>query len=322
MGGLNQRFVPELLQATRFLSKVALLLAVTACAKPEPLPLPQPLDLPYSQGRIWKIEGEGIRPSYVFGTFHIADSKVLSIPPAVEQAFRDSPIAAFEYDYDPSKKEENKIDRERFKLPEGTTLRSLVGSRVYGDLTNIIKGLGYWKPNNELEPWVMWDIFGGTRGTFYRNDDDSESGAVVLDGWLQERAREEGKKVVGLETIEEGFEKYDSIPMPQQVEMLTTMVDYYHQQRQGAPIVQAYVDGNLGLLMALSEERFSRYPPDVGKMLEFRIVTNRNHIMVERALPHMAQDSTFIAVGAGHLPGEEGILRLFEQRGFRVTRLH
>ncbi len=300
----------------------ALMLAACATPEPEPLPLPEPLDMPYNQGRIWKIEGEDIEPSYVFGTFHIADSKVLDIPPAVERAFRESPIAAFEYDYDPAKKEENKIARERYKLPNGTTLRGLVGGQVYGDLTTIIQGLGYWKPNNELKPWVMWDIFGGAKGTFYRNDDDSKSGAEVLDGWLQQRARDEGKTVVGLESIEEGFVKYDTIPMEQQVAMLKALVDHYHQRRQGAPIVQAYVDGNLGLLMALDEEVKRRYPPDVGEMLDFRILTNRNRIFVERALPHMRKASTFIAVGAGHLSGEEGVLRLLEQRGYTVTLLY
>jgi uncharacterized protein YbaP (TraB family) len=44
--------------------------------------------------------------------------------------------------------------------------------------------------------------------------------------------------------------------------------------------------------------------------------------MVERMLPHIAERSAFIAVGALHLPGEEGILSLLEQRGYRVSRLH
>ncbi|GAB4393783.1 MAG: TraB/GumN family protein [Kiloniellaceae bacterium] len=322
MYGRFAKLFPPFLCLGRPAAVLGPLLLLISCTKPEPLPLPEPLDIPHGQGRIWQVEGEGIYTSYVFGTFHIADSKVLDIPPAVETAFVNSPIAAFEYDYDPAKEEENRIDRERYKLPEGTTLRGLVGPQVWGDLTNVIKGLGYWRPNNELKPWVMWDIFGGAKGTFYRNDDDSERDAVVLDGWLQDRARGEGKTVVGLESVEEGFVKYDTIPIDQQVEMLAALVDYYHQQRQGAPIVQAYVDGDLALLAAIDEDMWSRYPPDVAEMLEFRILTNRNHIFVERALPHMRQASTFIAVGAAHLPGEEGVLRLFEERGYTVTRLH
>lgn len=300
---------------------MALSLLLAACATPEPLPLPEPLEIPYNQGRIWQIDGEDIEPSYVFGTFHIADSKVLDIPPAVERAFSGSAVAAFEYDYDPAKAEENRIARERYKLPDGTSLKTVVGTQVYGDLTNVIRSFGDWVPNDDLKPWAMWRSLGGARGTFYRNDDDSD-GSAVLDDWLQTRARNEGKTVVGLETIEEGFVKYDTIPIDQQVVMLKTLVDHYHERRQGAPIVQAYVDGDLGLLMAIHEERMSHYPADVAEMLDFRVVTNRNRIFVERALPHMRAASTFIAVGAAHLPGEEGMLRLFEARGYTVTRLH
>lgn len=298
----------------------AVLLA--ACATPEPVPLPERLDVAYGQGRIWQIDGQGIEPSYVFGTFHISDPRVLDVPAAVETAFTEAEVAAFEYDYGPDKEEENRIDRKRFKLPEDTTLRSIIGNGAFGNLTSIFKGRGYWRPRNDLKPWVMWDYLGGSRGIFYTGDDESDPKRPVLDGWLQERAREEGKTVVGLETVEQGFIKYDSIPMEQQALLLQTVVDNYHRRRQSAPIVQSYLDGDLAMLMAYWDERLSWYPPEVGEMLDHRILTNRNHIFVERSLPWMEKQATFIAVGAGHLPGEEGVLRLFEERGYTVTKLH
>jgi uncharacterized protein YbaP (TraB family) len=43
--------------------------------------------------------------------------------------------------------------------------------------------------------------------------------------------------------------------------------------------------------------------------------------MTEALLPVFARGSTFVAVGALHMPGEEGILSLLERRGYTVTRL-
>lgn len=296
-------------------------LVLAACATPEPLPLPEGLDIPNNQGRIWLVEGKGITRGYIFGTFHISDPRVLNIPAAVEQAFAASQTAAFEYDYGPEDDPAERIDRKRYELDEGTTLRSLIGAGPFGKLTSVLQGLGYWKPRNDVKPWAMWDWLGGSRGTFYTNDDESDPSEPVLDDWLQQRAYREGKTVVGLETVEEGFVKYDTIPMSQQAALLTTLLDNYHRRRAGAPVVQSYVEGDLGMLMALWNESMSWYPQDVGEMLDFRILTNRNRIMVERMLPLMEKEITFVAVGAGHLAGDEGILRLLEQRGYTVTRL-
>ncbi|MGF1631752.1 MAG: TraB/GumN family protein [Kiloniellaceae bacterium] len=298
------------------------LLLLSACATQEPPPPPQRVEVPHGEGRIWQVEGEDIERSFVFGTFHISDPRVLAIPAAAEKAFAGASIAAFEYDYGPKDHPVPPIDRERFKLEEGTTLRGVIGARAFGKLSSVLQGVGYWKPRNDLKPWIVWDWFGGSRGIFYTNDDESDPDAEVLDGWLQQRAYDEDKRVVGLETVEEGFVKYDTIPLEQQAALLTTMLDNYHRHRAGAPVVQHYLDGDLAMLMAYWNEAVSWYPPEVGEMIDWRILTNRNHIMVERMLPLMREGSTFVAVGAGHLPGEEGILRLLEQEGYTVTRLH
>ena len=296
----------------------ALLLA--ACASPEPLPLPEPLDLPYDQGRIWKVEKEGYETGYVFGTFHISDPRVLEIPDAAEEAFVSAKIAAFEYDHE---NDERPDSEDRIKLPEGTSLISLIGAGPYGKLKNIIRDRtgGSRIPRNDVKPWIFWDSLGGARGTFYTADEESDPNRPVLDEWLQQRAFDEGKRVVGLETLEEGFVKYNSIPLDLQTDLLIGTLDHYHMRRAGAPVVQHYLDGDLGMLEALWQEGLGWYTPEVAKELDFRIVTNRNRIMVERTLPLLEEGTTFVAVGAGHLAGDEGILRLFEQEGFTVTRL-
>ncbi len=53
-------------------------------------------DLPYGQGLLWKVERDGVAPSYLFGTIHITDERVLDLPPEVEAAFNSARSATFE----------------------------------------------------------------------------------------------------------------------------------------------------------------------------------------------------------------------------------
>lgn len=130
----------------------AALLFLAGCATPEPPPLPERLDLVHGQGRFWQIDREGLESSYLFGTFHISDPRVIDVPEVVEQAFVRAQTAAFEYDY---KNEESPYSLERVKLPEDTTLRSLIGSGAFGRLTSVMQGRGFYGPRNDIKPWAF-----------------------------------------------------------------------------------------------------------------------------------------------------------------------
>ncbi len=51
------------------------------------------------------------------------------------------------------------------------------------------------------------------------------------------------------------------------------------------------------------------------------LISDRNHIMAERAVPIIDKGNAFIAVGALHLPGKDGIIELLRTKGYRVTPL-
>jgi uncharacterized protein YbaP (TraB family) len=56
--------------------------------------------------------------------------------------------------------------------------------------------------------------------------------------------------------------------------------------------------------------------------IERRMLDDRNARMVERMLPRFEEGGAFIAIGAAHLPGEQGVLALLERRGFGVVRVY
>ena len=53
-----------------------------------------------------------------------------------------------------------------------------------------------------------------------------------------------------------------------------------------------------------------------------RMLDNRNEVMVERMQELLETGNAFIAVGAAHLPGKSGILKLLTEQGYQVSRAH
>jgi uncharacterized protein YbaP (TraB family) len=55
---------------------------------------------------------------------------------------------------------------------------------------------------------------------------------------------------------------------------------------------------------------------------EQRIILDRNKVMAERAAPILANGNVFMAVGALHLPGKDGVVELLRRQGFTVTAVN
>ena len=302
------------------LAILAAALLLTGCTPRQPYVLSERPDIPFGQGRIWQVEGDGIATSYVFGTMHVDDKRVMNLPEAVEAAFAGAEIAAFEVDGDPDA-EEAAFDFERIRLPGDETLEDLIGARSFGILRWHLKQR-MKRPKNNVKPWVFWEYLGGGNWGFANYDELEPSGhGMVLDRWLQDRARKAGKEVVGLETEQEHFDVYDKIPLDQQADLLKLTLDQYADRKPFVPKVQIYLDGDLATFEGLWREYLSWLPPDTAATVNARLIVNRNRTMVERVLPLMEKGTTFVAVGAAHIAGEEGILRLLEQRGYTVTVL-
>lgn len=80
-----------------------------------------------------------------------------------------------------------------------------------------------------------------------------------------------------------------------------------------------YLARDLGRLMKLADEQQAKGNREVGKKVMDQLLTQRNRRMAERAEPYLKQGNAFIAVGALHLPGSEGVLSLMAKRGYRVS---
>lgn len=295
---------------------VVLAILVSACTAP--LPLPEPADIPFGEGRIWQVERPGGSPSYLFGTMHVTDPRVFDLPEAVETAFERAQIAVFEVDY---RRRSSRKELNRFlNLPNGQNLKEVVGYDTYRDLRELMRDnvIPYYDYARR-QPWVAWMAIARKEITVGLQQDPERP---MLDDWLALRARKAGKEVSFLETDLEQWQAFGGLPMDDQVSMLRSAIGSFYNARTRVKRVDLYLQGDLALRYALWERSLSHLDPAVAQRYTNRLIVDRNHRMVERMLPLLEEASSFVAIGALHMPGEEGILRILEQQGFIVTRLH
>ncbi|MBL4666685.1 MAG: TraB/GumN family protein, partial [Sneathiella sp.] len=60
--------------------------------------------------------------------------------------------------------------------------------------------------------------------------------------------------------------------------------------------------------------------PELNDFMTNKLIKQRNHHMAERMLPKLSSKATFVAIGALHLPGQDGVLSLLEKNGYKIRR--
>lgn len=304
----------------RPVTAAAVLLLAAGCGPQPPHPLPEPSQLAHGQGRLWRVDGPGIAPSHIFGTFQIYDKRLLDLPAAVESAYAGSEALAVE-DFGSLYAGGGAFNLDSKKLPEGQSLESLIGARSFGILTWHFKRSEF-RPKDNVKPWLFWLYMGGLNWGFvdYSSLYENRADFSVAET-LKQRARRDRKQVKDLESVRELFDVLDAMPLENQANMLQVLLDRYSSNKPRVPEVELYLNGDLARLDALWREYLGWLNPATAAVLDDRLINDRNPVLVDRMVPLMQEAPTFVSIDVRHLSGGEGVLRLLERRGFTVTRL-
>ena len=145
---------------------------------------------------------------------------------------------------------------------------------------------------------------------------------LFLDVALQYDATQRGKPTHGLETMQEQIAVFNGMSLDDQVVLLRDAVQN-HALTQDAmeELTRAYLKRDLSALLAISEKHRPADARVHAAMME-RLLVRRNANMAERMRVRLKEGNAFIAVGALHLPGDTGLLRLLSAAGYRVTRIY
>jgi len=262
---------------------------------------------------LWKISGNGIeKPSYLFGTIHMlcADDAVLSSN--MKKAIRNCDEVYFEVDMDNLFEMVGALGK--MKMLGDTTLKDLLSQTDYE------KVKAYFESKESMLPFSMLETFKPmlAASTLEQAALPCESTAMMEQVIMQE-AKASDKKIKGLETMAYQAGVLDSIPYKLQAQQLVSYID------------SSGVSGSSDDKML--EEMFSAYRnQDLKKLEELMVETDagmagftdimlyhRNQNWVKKLKVLLAEKNLVIAVGAGHLPGEKGVINLLRKEGYTLT---
>ena len=270
----------------------------------------------HAEGRLWRIERGGAPPSHIIGTIHIADPRVRDLPGPIREAFENSEQAAFEMRMTP---EERAAMMARLCAPEKSRpLNELVDRETYRKLVALAARYGVpEKDVDQLHPFALSYLFSFSPEEHQRQ----AAGDLIFDLWLIQWAYDLGMQVEGLETLEEHLGFIETVPLRDHATMLRELVEQLETQPDRFDrLVENYLDGDMTPVFEELEAEMEREPG--ARAFKEALLDQRNHQMVERMMPLLERGKAFVAVGAAHLPGDEGMLHLLEQRGYRITRVY
>lgn len=259
---------------------------------------------------LWKISGNGLqKPSYLFGTMHTSDKRVLNMSNAAMPYFAEANMYAMELD---PKESFNLSLVSKLMMGKGHSLKAMIPEREYQILDSIVKQqVGFsMKLFDNIAPIFVMTIL-QTAGI--ESGDSSQKGEQVLDLFFYEKAKKAKKKTMGIETVDEQLDALNTLSYQEQADMLVEELRKYENSEDVMQeMVRHYLAQNLDSLLLLNDK--DPMPEKFYKAL----ITDRNRRMANRIADFTAKQQVFIAVGALHLPGEKGVIELLRKKGFLV----
>lgn len=271
---------------------LAAMLAVSAARAGEPC------------GLLWRVDPPAAAPSYLFGTIHSEDPRVLTLGEPVKAAFNSADT--FVMELIPDLGSTQSVFKQMY-FQDQRNLKSVLDGELYRKAVHALAERGVGEGIAlKMKPWAVAVTLSFPR---------PESG-MFLDLMLYNRAIQADKRTVGLEHAEEQLTFFTGLSMKEQIELLRATLDNTQDLQDSLEkLIQAYLSRDPGALEGLDSRYMADLPEDLAGRFRREAIIQRNHRMLERMSPEIAAGNAFIAVGALHLYGPQGLISLLRQDG-------
>jgi uncharacterized protein YbaP (TraB family) len=277
------------------------------------------------EGLLWKVERRGLAPSYFYGTIHSTNSAVVALAREAAAYMRGAKSVATELGIrQTDAKAKVELSSEMFSAafsPKEDTLSSVLSAEDVTVVDAYLRARGY--STEKAHHLKLWFLAVAASQPLCEVE-GARKGLPEVDQVIAEMGRAHGLPVIGLETAAEQLRIVTNVPSNIAATMLlatarapefnddtyVTMLSLYSQKRPA--VASAILDAVPG---ATPEERSAQ--AEFSRLL----LAGRNELMIARASPLLAKGGAFIAVGAGHLPGKDGLIERARAAGYRVEKV-
>lgn len=280
---------------------------------------------PNGKGIFWKIEKPGIQPSWLLGSMHVTDPRVLALPPRAQAAHDAANTIIIESDeiLDERKATAALLARPELTMfTDGTTIDKLLSPEDYKRLEAGLKQRGIpLAAVSRMRPWMISSAVALPACELARK----AKGVQFLDQKIATDALAEGKEVKGLETLAEQIQAMADLPVEFHVKSLIETLELGDKMSDVVEtMTDLYLSGDIGMTMPMLKTVTPQEKDESSDYAAFeqRVILDRNKVMAERAAPILESGNVFMAVGALHLPGEQGVIELLRKQGFTVTAVN
>jgi uncharacterized protein len=262
---------------------------------------------------LWKISGNGLsKPSYLFGTIHLLCAEDAELSDNMKKVISDADEVYFEVDMD------NLFDMfgamSKMKMKGDTTLRDLLNEEDYEKVKT------FFEENSSQLPFSMLEKFKPIlAASLLQSGELPCEKTAVMETVIMGEAKKNNKKIKGLETMAFQAGILDSIPYKLQAEQLLKYVTDANETSESGEsemteMWKAYNEQDLRKL----EELLIKSDMGINNYTDL-LLYRRNHNWVTKLKTLLPDRTLLVAVGAGHLPGEQGVINLLRKEGYTVT---
>lgn len=259
---------------------------------------------------LWEISGKGLsQSSYLFGTIHIACQGEVEMRPEIQKAFDKTDQLILELDMDAPDMMTKMMQASLSK--DGKTVTEKIGNELAGKVDSLMNAkMGMRLAMFESLNLPTLSVQLGLLAIKCPVD-------LGYDMMLVTEAKTAGKEIIGLESVETQIQVLLSQPDSEAIAAISYLVDNFEEaQTELDDMLNLYRNQEVQKLFDYTKSTFEdpKYPQ--GNLEEFLDKRNKNWIpVIEKEIQ---SKPSFIAVGAAHLAGENGVIHLLRKAGYHL----
>ena len=260
---------------------------------------------------LWKVTGNGLsKPSYLFGTMHLLCADDIILSDSLSRAIKNADNVYLELDMENIMEMMSAMTQ--MTMRNDTTLADLLSKEDYAKVKK------YFEDNPSMLPFSMLETYKPLLATsliMEQKTSGSCTNMISMEHLVMKEAKSHGVRIKGIETMMYQVSIFDSIPYKFQARQLLKMIE--EGEKDDGTEMKLITDAYRQQDLSVMEEMTKKADMGIENFTDL-LLYNRNRNWAEKMKTLMNDKSLVVAVGAGHLPGEKGLINLLKKAGYKV----